>query len=75
MTDPAPSDKTGLAAVGVALLAVVCCAGGPLLLAVAGSLAVGALAGIAAAACLLIAACVAVYLRHRPATMTPWTRP
>lgn len=66
MTDRAPSDRTTLAAVGVAVLAVVGCAGGPLLLAVAGSLAVGALVGITAAACVLIAACVVLYLRHRP---------
>lgn len=53
------------------MLAVVCCAGGPLLLAVAGSLAVGALVGIAAAACLVITACVALYVRHRPGTKRP----
>lgn len=75
MTDRAPSDRTGLAAVGVAVLAVVCCAGGPLLVAVAGSLAVGALVGIAAAACLMITACVALYVRHRPGTKKPRIRP
>ncbi len=53
------------------MLAVACCAGGPLFVAVAGSLAVGALVGIAAAACLVITACVALYLRHRPGTKRP----
>ena len=75
MSDRAPSDRTTLAAVGVAVLAVACCAGGPLLLALAGSLAVGALVGIAAAACLLVAACVVLYLRHRPRVKRPRTVP
>lgn len=75
MIDPAPNDRTALAPVGIAVLAVVCCAGGPLFVAVAGSLALGALVGIAAAACVLITACVALYLRHRPATKRPRTRP
>ncbi len=66
VADPTPSGRTGLAAVAVAALAVACCAGGPLLVAVAGSLAVGASIGIGAAATLLVAGCVAWYMRRRP---------
>ena len=66
MTDPAPQDRTALGAAGIAVLAVACCAGAPLLVAVAGSLAVGALAGIFAAVTALVVACGALYLRHRP---------
>jgi hypothetical protein len=41
------TSKTVLAAFGIAALAVLCCVGGPLLAAVAGGLALGALLGIA----------------------------
>ena len=75
MTDSRSNDRPALAAAGIAVLAVACCAGGPLFVAVAGSLAVGALVGITAAACLLITACVALYLRCRPAAKKPRTRP
>jgi hypothetical protein len=68
MSEPAGSDKTGLAAVGAVALAVACCASGPLVAAVAGSLALGALLGIAAGALVLTAACAAPYLRHRRAS-------
>jgi hypothetical protein len=75
VTEPAPNDKTGLAAIAIAALAVACCAGGPLLVAVVGSLAAGALIGIAAAVTLLLVACAAVHARHRPAKATPRSRP
>ena len=75
MTDPSQSDRTALAAAGVAAVAVACCAGGPLLVAFAGSLAVGALIGIAAALALLFAACGALYLRHRPSAKRPRSKP
>lgn len=67
MTDAAPSAETGGVAVAIAALAVACCAGGPLLVAVGGSLAVGALIGTGAAVTLLVAACAALYVRYRPA--------
>lgn len=75
MTDPAPSDRTALALGGLAVLAVVCCAGGPLFVAVAGSLAIGTVVGIGAAACLLVVACALLYVRHRSGSRRPWSRP
>lgn len=66
MTEPAPANQTGITAVAITVIAVACCPGGPLLLALGASLAVGALIGIAAAVLLLIAACTALYLRHGP---------
>ena len=75
LADPTARGKTGLAAVAVAALAVACCAGGPLLVAVAGSLAVAALIGIGAAVTVLVAVCAAVYVRYRPAAKRPRSGP
>lgn len=74
MTNPAPNDRTALARPGVTALAVLCCAGGPLLVAVAGSLAAEAPIGFGAAVLLLVA-CAALYVRHRPGTKRPRSRP
>jgi hypothetical protein len=57
----------GLAALGVAALAVVCCAGLPLLLALAASIGIGSVLGIAGgvvAAALLVAAIIVVVRRR-----------
>jgi len=52
MSGRRPKDGTGsadrLAGVGLAMLAVVCCAGGPLLIAALGSIGVGAVLGVGA---------------------------
>jgi len=69
-----PGDKTGLAAVGGVALAVACCAGGPLLAATVGSLAVGALLGIAAGIALLVAAGTTLWLRRRSRADKPGIR-
>jgi hypothetical protein len=55
----------GLAAIGVGALAIVCCAGLPLLAAFAGSLALGAVVGIAAGAVALIALSSLLIVRAR----------
>jgi len=68
MSEPA-GRKLGLAGVAAAVLAVVCCAAGPLLVAFVGSLALGALVGVGVGACLLVAALAAIYAR-RPATVS-----
>ena len=65
MTEPTRSEKTGFAAIAGAAFAVACCAGGPLLVAAVGSLTVGAIVGVVAGVLLLMAACGALYLRHR----------
>ncbi len=71
MREPAGRGKAGLVAAGGVVLAVACCAAGPLLAAVVGSLAVGAMVGIGVAALLLIVACTVVYLRRRPRSTKP----
>jgi hypothetical protein len=49
MSEPSRGEKTGLLGIGAVAVAVLCCAGGPLLLvATAGSLAAGAWLGIGA---------------------------
>lgn len=64
--------KGGLATVGVAALMVGCCAAAPLLLILAGSLTIGALAGVAAGVLALVAlAGAVVFLRRRRACETP----
>jgi len=64
MSEPGRGDKLGLASVGVAALAIACCAAGPLLGAWVGSLAVGALVGIGAGLGLLVAVLAILYLRR-----------
>jgi hypothetical protein len=59
------TSKSGLAAVGVVAFAVLCCAGGPLLAAVAGGLAFGAVLGIGAGVAALIGLVAVVVLRAR----------
>ena len=59
--------RSGLAALGVAALAAVCCAALPLIAGLVGSVAVGALLGLAAgfaAAALLVGVAVS-WVRHR----------
>lgn len=64
--------KGGLAAVGIAALMVSCCAAAPLLVVLAGSLTIGALAGVAAGVLALVAlAGAVVFLRRRRACETP----
>lgn len=70
---PAPSGAKGaLVAVAVAVFAVVCCAGLPLLVAAAGSVALGSLLGAGAgiAAALTLLAVVLVGIKHRRACRT-----
>lgn len=65
---PPPSGAKGAAAaIGVAVFAVVCCAGLPLLVAGAGSVALGRLLGAGAgiAAALTLLAVVVVRIKHR----------
>jgi Flp pilus assembly protein TadB len=64
---PGSSSKTGLASLGIAALAVLCCAAVPLLAAVAGGLALGALVGVAAGvvAVLVLVALIVAWTRRR----------
>lgn len=69
-------DRTGVAAIAVTLLAIVCCAAGPAILAVFGSLALGAVIGWAAGAAALMVAVAAFVAarrrrRDRSASATP----
>ena len=67
------SSKTGLAAFAIAALAVLCCAGGPLLAAVAGGLALGALLGISAGvvAVVVLGGLIVLRARRRRACARP----
>lgn len=65
MREAAGSGKVGFAAAAGVVLAVGCCAAGPLLAAFVGSLALGTLTGIGAGV-LLVTVCAVVYLRRRP---------
>lgn len=58
-------DKAGLAGVAVVLLAVVCCAGGPLLVGAVGSAAVGTVLGLGAGLIVAVAVVIAIVLRVR----------
>ena len=60
----AGSGRLGWAGIAGAVLVVACCAGGPLLAAFVGSLALGALVGVGAGVCLLAAALTVLYARH-----------
>lgn len=57
--------KTGLAAVGIAVLAVVCCAVLPLLAVVASSVALGTVVGVGASVVAFVGLTVLVVLRTR----------
>ncbi len=57
--------RLGWAGIAGAVLVVACCAGGPLIFAFIGSLALGALVGVSAGVCLLLAALTVLYARHR----------
>jgi hypothetical protein len=65
-----PTTRDGLAAVGVAVFAVVCCAGLPLMATLAGGVAVGTLLGVGAGVLAALVAGVIVarrsisFLRH-----------
>lgn len=64
--------RGGIALIGVAALMVGCCAAAPLLLVLAGGLAIGALAGVAAGVLALVAlAGAVVFLRRRRACEIP----
>lgn len=64
--------KGGIALLGVGALMVACCAAAPLLVVLAGSLTIGALAGVAAGVLALVAlAGAVVFLRRRRACETP----
>ena len=65
--------KGGLAAVGLGALAVVCCAGGPLIVALIGGIALGTVLGVGAGvlAVSLVAALVIVRVRGRGAPDAP----
>ena len=65
--------KGGLAAVGLGALAVVCCAGGPLIVALIGGIALGTVFGVGAGvlALSLVAAVVIVRVRGRRAPGAP----
>lgn len=65
MRESVGSGKAGVAAAGGVVLAVGCCAAGPLLAALVGSLALGTLVGVGAAVGLVIAVCTVVFLRRR----------
>lgn len=58
-------DRTGIAAIAVTLLAIVCCAGGPAILAVFGSVALGAVVGWAAGGAALVVVVVGLVLAAR----------
>jgi len=61
----APAPRTGLAGFGVAVLAMGCCAGLPLLTALAGSVAIGTLLGGVAGAVVLVGLAALVIVRAR----------
>ncbi len=73
LNDGEASPKGGLAAVGFGALAVVCCAGGPLIVGVIGGIALGTVFGVGAGvlALSLVAAVVIVRVRGRRAPGAP----
>lgn len=60
-----PSRLSSLAAPGLAALMILCCLAGPILIAAAGTLTVGALFGLGAAAIVLLGLCLLVARRLR----------
>ncbi len=73
LNDGEASPKGGFAAVGLGALAVVCCAGGPLIVALIGGIALGTVLGVGAGvlAVSLVAALVIVRVRGRRASGAP----
>ena len=73
------SPRTGLAALGVGVLAVVCCAAAPLLVGVVGGVALGSLLGVAAGIIAVVGLTAMVVVRKRRrracAASTPTVRP
>jgi len=70
---PGSSAKGGVAAFGIAAFAIVCCAGLPLLAAVAGGVALGTVLGVGAGlvAVLLLVGAVVMRARRRRACKAP----
>ncbi len=68
-------DKVGLAGVAVILLAVVCCAGGPLLVGAVGSAAVGTVLGLGAGLTAAAVVVIAIVLRVRARRQCETERP
>jgi hypothetical protein len=62
---PASSDRVALRTAGISILAVACCAGLPLLAALAGGIGVAALLGIGSGALVLLAAVVVAVMIAR----------
>ncbi len=64
------TNSNGIPAIGVAAFAIVCCAGLPLLAALAGSVAIGTVVGVGAGivAAVLLAAAVSLRSRRRKAS-------
>ncbi len=73
----APASRIGLAGLGMAMFAVGCCAGLPLLIALAGGVAVGTVGGGVAGALVLggLAALVTLKVRRRRACTAPAVEP
>ncbi|MDQ3647115.1 MAG: hypothetical protein M3433_00750 [Actinomycetota bacterium] len=69
LKEPDSSPRGGLAAVGLGALAVVCCAGGPLIVGVLGGVALGTVLGVGAGvlAVILVTVLVIVGVRGRRA--------
>lgn len=65
MSEPAGGGKAPALGIAAGAVAIVCCAAGPALAAIAGSLAVGAWLGTGAALLALIAGVTTVYLQRR----------
>jgi hypothetical protein len=61
----APAPRTGLAGFGLAVLAMGCCAGLPLLTALVGSVAIGTVLGVGAGAVVLVALAILAIARSR----------
>jgi hypothetical protein len=60
-----PGEKAGAAGVAAVALAIVCCAGAPLVVGLLGSVAIGTLVGAGVGTVALLAVLVAVVVRRR----------
>ncbi len=69
----ATGPKAGLATAGLGVLAVVCCAGGPLIAGAFGSIAIGGILGVGAGvlAVVVVSALIVLRVRHRRARTVP----
>lgn len=65
LNEAATSPKGGLAAVGFGALAVVCCAGGPLIVGLLGGIALGTVLGVGAGVFAVVLVTVLVIVRVR----------